>query len=215
MKDISGQRFGRLTAIAPTGKKAGSVIIWRCVCDCGGDCEANGSSMRRGHKNSCGCLAREVNILAGKRAGTARITHGMSRTPICSTYRTMKDRCYNPRNHKYHRYGARGIVMCESWRDDPQTFFDWASAHGYSKGLTIDRIDNDGPYSPENCRWATAAVQNMNKNTTAYLTVGGVRKTVQDWAQERGLTAQCIATRKYRGWSDEQCLLPKGYRGVR
>lgn len=141
-------------------------------------------------------------------------THGLSGTRLHRIWKNMKSRCYNPNYHKYPDYGARGITLCDEWRDDARAFMDWARAHGYADDLTIERIDNDGDYSPENCRWATNAEQARNKRNNRLLTAFGETKPVPAWAEDPRCTVSLAGLRtrvQFYDLSDEEAIaLPKG-----
>lgn len=155
-RNLTGQRFGRLVAVAPVRRERGT-WIWAFRCDCGAEIERRGSSVTCGDVQSCGCLMRE--ILKRQQAPT----HGMSKTRLYSIWRGMKKRCYTPKAVGYDRYGGRGLGVCSEWKDSFEKFRDWSLANGYEEHLTLDRKDNDKGYSPDNCRWVTWIVQENNK----------------------------------------------------
>lgn len=137
------------------------------------------------------------------------LTHGHTVNGQCprlyKVWAGMKARCGNPRSPAYHRYGGRGIRVCEEWQDFA-VFHAWAIANGYEPGLSIDRTDNDGPYSPENCRWVTAREQSYNTSRNHYLTHNGRRQTVREWARELGMRPNTLLMRLRIGWPVERAL---------
>lgn len=159
-RNIAGQKFGRLTAIEladPYVSKSGMQRTrWRCVCDCGAEACVQSRFLMSGATQSCGCLQAEVN-------SSAHTTHGGSNSRLYNIWCGMKDRCSNPNNNRYDRYGGRGIIVCEEWRGSFESFSRWAFANGYNDSLSIDRVNNDGNYEPKNCRWATAKEQANNR----------------------------------------------------
>lgn len=156
LKDLKGQRFGRLVALDFAGYDNNKKGMWRCKCDCGNEVVVRTNGLTSGNTKSCGCL-RKINN--GKR------THGMTRTRLGSIYIGMKQRCFNPKTEHYSCYGGRGITICDEWlgKDGACAFFEWAKSNGYKEGLTIDRINVNGNYEPSNCRWVDMHVQALNR----------------------------------------------------
>ena len=155
IRDLTGQRFGRLVAVeCVRGKREAQ---WRCVCDCGNDTSVHSrSNLVNGVATSCGCYGRE-------RKSEANRTHGCTGTRLYRIWKAMHTRCLNPNSPAFKYYGGRGICICEEWRKDFAPFKEWAESNGYLDDLTIDRIDTNGDYSPSNCRWITMKEQNENK----------------------------------------------------
>lgn len=164
VKDITGQRFERLLVIRRDGSDKNGQACWLCQCDCGNTVTVSGKLLRSGNNRSCGCIRRERTI-------EMNTTHGLSmdgekKSNLFQRWMGMKNRCYNPKNDHYHRYGGRGISVCDEWLNDFQSFYDWSMSNGYKKKLQIDRIDNDGNYCPENCRWVTNKKNARNASFT-------------------------------------------------
>ena len=212
-----GDRFGRLTVIGPAGfierpkKKRGSNYIWHkpvylCQCDCGNTCTVAHYHLAQGQTKSCGCLVDEHTKSLTKH-GDKRSRY---RSRLYVIWSGIIERCRNPRSPNWKNYGARGITICPEWEESYQTFKDWALSHGYKDGLTIDRIDNDGDYSPDNCRWVTAAEQARNRRTNRPITIGGETLLASDWARRIGAASSGIINQRLaRGWSlEEACTTP-------
>lgn len=159
--DLTGQVFGRLTVICKPENIEKST--WLCKCSCGSDKEVYvvGADLRRGNTKSCGCLHKE---LSSERIVNFSTKHGYSGNPLHNIWKSMKQRCYNPKNKGYKNYGGRGITVCDRWLESFENFFEDVS-EGYEKGLQLDRRDNDGNYEPENVRWTTSSQNNMNSRS--------------------------------------------------
>lgn len=154
--DRTGVRYGRLLVLNRAGSNKRNEALWRCRCDCGGTVTVCATALSSGDTKSCGCLQRE-------RFGKGRTTHGLSKHPLYNVWRNMKYRCYNRNDNNYHRYGGRGVTVCKAWREDFISFYKWAMENGYAEGLTIDRVRNNGNYTPSNCRFITGA-ENVSRN---------------------------------------------------
>lgn len=180
--DLTGRKFGSLTVVSQAEKKYGKTR-WNCVCECGKQTCTITNSLTSGRVKSCGC----------KRKPTT--THGKSDTQLYWIWTSMKQRCTNPKNKRYSRYGARGINVCEAWADNFQSFYNWSMSNGYKIGLSIDRIDNEKGYSPDNCKWVPMTDQAKRTNRIIYFTFNGVEKLLGEWCRETGFDLHCIEQR--------------------
>lgn len=157
-RSIKGKRYGHLVAIDDLGiGKDGHHRKWLMQCDCGNTCERLTSELKQW--SSCGCMAKEHL----KKMSADNVTHGMTGTGLIGSYRAMKSRCYRKKDIHYPAYGGRGIKVCEEWRNNSKAFVEWALDHGWKSGLTIERIDVNGDYCPENCCWIPKSEQYKNK----------------------------------------------------
>lgn len=194
-----GTRFGRLTIIrADDRTMPGRAVRWIVLCDCGTERSVIGSLLMDGRTKSCGCLSAEQTRMRST-------THGMTGSQEYRIWSTMRDRCSNPNAAGYSRYGGRGITVCPEW----QAFDQFISDMGLkpTREHSIDRIDNDGPYAPWNCRWATPAEQARNKRRPIKtLTHNGKTATIAEWARATGLSMATIYSRLDLGWSIEKSL---------
>lgn len=147
------------------------------ACECGVTKYYRLSSLRSGETNSCGCLRKEVTA-------EMATTHGLTKHPLYDVFDALKKRCYSPNDKGYKYYGARGITVCDEWRNSFKAFYDWAISHGWEQGLDIDREDNDGNYTPDNCRFVTRPVGNRNTRRNRYYSAFGEEKVLFDWAKD-------------------------------
>ena len=174
MIDISGQRFGRLIAQYPVASKRPT--DWFCLCDCGGNKVVRQDQLKSGNNKSCGCLGIEYL----KSSKQTCLRHGLSHTKVHRTWTAIRNRCTNPNIHNYHNYGGRGIRVCKRW-DSFECFLDDMGMPPTDKH-SIERIDNDAGYTPENCHWIPLPEQALNKNTSHMITYNGKTQCLMQWA---------------------------------
>lgn len=198
--DLTGQRFGRLVAVQPVPTPS-KQRMWEFICDCGNTVIRPGHRVRshflKGKMQSCGCHRSK--------------SRGMYKHPVYQVYLNMLKRCYDPTHRQWENYGARGITVCDSWRRSFNNFWD-DMKHTYQRGLSLDRLDNDGPYAPENCRWATWSTQANNKRNNVRIKTPTGDLSVKQAAELAGVKPATIYARVYRGWAPEYLLLPTDYR---
>lgn len=191
--DLAGKRFGRLTVIgfAGIGRSRGghSHSTWDCKCDCGTIKKLPTGNLTSGNTRSCGCLKADRNA-------KQFITHGMSKTKLYSVWGSIKDRCYNKRCEGYSNYGGRGIKMCQSWRNNFESFYEWAIKNGYKAGLTIERKDVNRDYCPENCMWISKSEQSKNRRNCHYITYRGQTKTLSEWCRELHIDRESVRNKE-------------------
>lgn len=196
------RQFGRLTVLErkqdhylPCGQHYDS---WLCKCSCGNIKTVSGRHLRMNEVQSCGCLNEEV-----------KFKHGQSHTKLHNIWLNIKARCTNERNKNYNNYGGRGIKVCDEWigKNGFINFYNWSYENGYKEGLSIDRINNDGNYCPENCRWVTMKVQANNTRKNRYITYNGERRTLSEWSEITGISAYVLQNRLSKlGWSVERAM---------
>lgn len=188
-QDLTGQKFGHLLVIERDCSKERTA--WLCQCDCGNQTVVASNNLKRGHTSSCGC-----------RQGS---THGLSENPIYYRYFGMKARCRKGSKKFKSRYYDRGIRVCKEWsgKDGFIHFYEWAIAHGFEEGLTLDRIDNSKGYSPENCRWATPLEQVQNRDCTIWTEYKGETMTLKEASRASGICYDTLRARHDRGLRDE------------
>ena len=195
-RDLTGQKFGRLTVIERAENSNFGLVRWKCLCECGNTTIVQSGNLIQGNTKSCGC----IHLKQG----------GKSHSRLYHIWNNMKSRCYNPSNKYYKYYGGRGISICDEWKNNFQVFYDWAIANGYSDNLSIDRMDASGNYCPDNCRWATIKEQQSNKRNNRYITYNGKTQTIAQWAKEIGIKTSTLHARlNYQNWDIEKALTTK------
>lgn len=191
--DLTGKKFGRLVVIERKENTKHGSSQWLCRCDCGNETVVDSQNLRGNKTLSCGCLQKE-------KAMYSNTTHGMFGTKIYRAWCHAKERCYNPNVKNYKDYGGRGIKMCDEWKNNPDKFIEWSLKNGFDinsfgDDCTIDRIDVNGDYCPENCRWVSKQEQANNTRTNHYLTYNGETKTLAQWSRELGIKYHIIVHR--------------------
>lgn len=195
--DLTSKKVGRLKVLYRLHNYRKKGVYWLCVCDCGNLKIVSSNNLRNGHTKSCGCLQKEPT----------NIIHGKSDTRLYKIYGCMKDRCNNKLHPAYFDYGERGIKICDEWLHDFQAFYDWSMSNEYDETLTIDRIDNNKGYSPDNCRWVDMKTQVRNRRNTKYITYKGETKTIKEWCEILGLNYKTVFARlHYYRWTIEKSL---------
>lgn len=212
-----GKKINRLTILdfGPDKiRKDGSKRrTYECLCECGNKIVAEAYNVITGVTKSCGCLSKERI----REMGQSNIKHGgISKHAPYEYYRLykrwelMKSRCNNPNNRQYNNYGGRGIGVCDEWNNSFDNFKNWALQNGYSIDLTLDRIDVNGDYEPNNCRWTDMKTQSNNKRNNVHLIIDGEDHTVSEWAEISNRSARSIFYRIYKGnFTDKEAVFPE------
>lgn len=204
-EDLTGKKFNKLTALYRVGN-IGKCAAWHCVCECGNEVDVRAESLKSGNTKACGCMIPTTYQNS--------YIHGMSKTRLYKIWQGMYTRCYRENNKYYCNYGGRGITVCDEWRNNFIDFRDWALKNGYSDELTIDRIDVNGNYEPENCRWATRIEQMNNTRANKKVDYKGERRTISEFARMHNMEPSVVRSRIARGWKMEDALsFPKMKRG--
>lgn len=193
-KDLTGKQFGRWTVIGLSPKE-GRKTYWTCQCECGNVKDIRSDILQSGQSKSCGCLKSEVSAANVSK----NHTHKQSGTRIYRIWQGIKRRCENVNEPCYYRYGGRGIKVCDEWNKDFIAFYEWAMSNGYADDLSIDRIDNNGNYCPENCRWSTNKEQCNNRRTNVLYKIGNATKTLMQWCEIFEVDYQDVRARFHRG----------------
>lgn len=183
-EDLLGKRFGRLIVVEFYGTDNGCHALWLCKCDCGNTTIARGYDLKGGKIISCGCFWKE-------RLVECNTTHNLSKThrKLYGEYHNMIKRCYDDNCKNYSDYGARGIKVCDEWRNDIRSFYNDVSVleHFEEDGYSLDRINNDGDYTPNNVKWSTIKEQNLNKRNTLKVEYNGETRTLKEWSEIFGI----------------------------
>lgn len=215
-EDLTGKRFERLVVlrkhsdcyVSKSGRIYQTPTYW-CRCDCGKEKEVPWYALTSGNTKSCGCYNRELIMKLLDKMHDGSEERGRSHKRIYHIWNVMKHRCENPSNNRYKYYGGRGIRVCEEWKSSFRLFETWALSHGYADNLTIDRIDVNGDYCPENCRWTTQKVQQNNKTNNRRITYKGETKTLMEWSEFTGMPYGVLLRRFDGGWPVEKALSTK------
>lgn len=204
--NLIGRRFGRLTVIERAEKPCHVKNIrayWKCVCNCGNEIVLDTYALTSGQTQSCGCLRKEQL--------TVRNTiHGKSSTSIYHTWQHIKSRCFNSNDKAYKNYGRRGISVCPDWIDNFQAFYDYVSQleHFGEEGYTLDRINNNGNYEPDNLRWATAKIQRCNQRRNNFVECEGKLMTLKGAAEKSGINYGTLKCRYRAGDREDRLFRP-------
>ena len=197
-KDLTGQRFGRLTVLSYVNMGT-PYAHWLCKCDCGNEKIISKKSLDTGRVVSCGCYRDEIR--------NKPKTHGMTHTRLYTIWRSMVNRCRGNNQQSKRLYKDRGIAVCQEWVNSFETFSNWASNNGYKDDLTIDRIDNSKGYSPDNCRWATPMEQANNRRNNRIVEYNGEKHTLSEWARITGINRCTLQYRIAKAkWPVEKAL---------
>lgn len=201
--DMTGQTFGRLTVLSLAGKDKNGLYMWRCQCSCGNYTVQRGQDLRRGKVVSCGCWKNQNTV-------ARNTTHCMGKSRPYRIWKNMKTRCYNTRVKSYADYGGRGIQICDRWLNDFGAFWE-DMKDDYNDTMEIDRIDPNGNYCPENCRWATKKQQNRNTRANHLINTPWGPLCLSEAAEKTGIPLGTLKDRLRRGVSNEK-LFEKGRR---
>ncbi len=197
--DLIGFRSGKLTVIKKLKGNKHKEMEWLCLCDCGNEHISSSNRLTRHITTCCKSCAME-------KISHSNRTHGCEPRRLYGIYTNMKTRCYNSNYVLFSRYGGRGISICDEWLKSYESFRDWAFNNGYSERLTIERVDNDGNYCPENCKWVDRTAQANNRHTNRILTLNGESDTMANWSRRLNIPYHIIQGRLEKNWDDEKAL---------
>lgn len=199
--ELAGRRVGLLTAIYMIQNS--DPETWHCVCDCGNTVDVSRRVLLRGTRQSCGCA---YNMDSREKMRSSRLKHGKYGTRLYNVYYGMIQRCYYEKHIDHEWYASRGIGVCDEWRENFDAFYDWAISTGYRQSLSLDRVDNDLGYSPDNCRWSTPKEQANNRRSNIRVTYNGETKTLKQWAEESGVKYGTVYYRYKHGLPFDKVL---------
>jgi len=200
IEDMIGKRFDRWVVLSFSHKDEWNQQFYFCRCDCGTEKLVQKRNVVNNLSKSCGCFRKDY-------LKSRKIKHGMSKTKEYRAWKSMQDRCYNNKKKQYHNYGGRGIEVCKEWLENFETFY---KDMGKSpENTSLDRIDNNGNYSKENCRWATIKEQANNRSTNRMVTLKGETKTLKQWADTLGVSKSSMRHMITSRWTEEEILRPK------
>lgn len=195
-----GQGFGFLTVVGYAGSNKNGKSLVKCTCDCGNNTICLLGHLKNGNTKSCGCIALKNKYKA--------IKNDVNYKLIVRRHQCILDRCYCNKHHAYKNYGGRGIIMCAEWKNDFVSFFNWCIENGFKKDLDIDRIDNNGNYEPDNCRFVTRRENTNNRRNTILIEIDGVTNPLSEWADISGLNYGLLLDRLDYGWGVKDLLMP-------
>ena len=200
--DLTGQTFGHWKVLKRADNRK-KIVMWLCKCDCGTEKIVQGTSLKNGTSNSCGCHSSRLSENHHK-------THGLTNTKLYRVWQRMKNATTNVNNQDYKHYGKKGVMVCSEWFDNFLNFYNWSITNGYKEGLTIDRIDNNGNYEPNNCRWTTQKVQTNNYSKNILLEYDNEIHTIAEWAEIIGIKYTTLYNRliKFK-WTIEKASSKK------
>lgn len=202
--ELTGRTFGHYKVLGISEPRNGK-RTWKCKCLlCGRIKDVTTNGLTSGRQQSCGCQSYK-----GKSNG--QYAHGLSGHKLNKLWRNIKTRCYNPNSRAYKYYGARGIAVCDEWKNDFKSFYEWCISHGYKDGLTIERINYDGNYEPSNCKFISFQEQQRNKHTTISITYNGETKCLAEWCRILNLNYDRTISRIHNGWSVEEAFTAQKY----
>ena len=190
--NLLGKKFNRLTVVARAENNKQGKTRWLCKCECGNTKIILGDSLRSGKTTSCGCVHSEISKQVFKKKSTK---HDMCYSRIYKIWRGIEQRCYYPKHASYKYYGAKGIKVCQEWLEDFMNFYNWAINNGYSDDLTIDRINVNGNYEPNNCRWINSKEQARNRGNNHLFTFRGETHCITEWAEIYNLSVGLLNNR--------------------